>query len=294
MFTLQSSALQSQLVDAGMDPALAQVLVSAIGNCAQPLQHNGPVTINADLNPQGQNAALTVNGYGNYPADASPTTPTTGAVGSPGALAAPGGQQFNPNGPFGFLLNNGPMRINAPLLPNGGLFAVPTTAGGTGTIYLGSPLSGPYSGIQVPIGAIIMWGKSVASIPAGFALCDGTANAAGTGIDMRDYFPRGKSSGTPNNTPAGSDTIPVATIAAAIAAHADHAHTIVAASIANEAAVTAGAALIARDTSALLTSGVEKTDGTSAPSGVLGHTGTGSDVTAVPAHKDLHFIERLS
>jgi len=42
------------------------------------------------------------------------------------------------------------------------------------------------SAIMVPIGSIIMWGGTIASIPTYWALCDGTANAPGP--DLRDRF----------------------------------------------------------------------------------------------------------
>lgn len=45
-------------------------------------------------------------------------------------------------------------------------------------------------------GMLIPWGKAVADIPAGFAICDGTANSVGnggTGIDMRGQVPYGYS-----------------------------------------------------------------------------------------------------
>jgi hypothetical protein len=38
----------------------------------------------------------------------------------------------------------------------------------------------------VPIGAIIIWSGTIATIPGGYALCDGTANAPGP--DLRDVF----------------------------------------------------------------------------------------------------------
>ncbi len=38
----------------------------------------------------------------------------------------------------------------------------------------------------VPIGAIVMWSGTIASVPATWAFCDGTANAPGP--DLRDQF----------------------------------------------------------------------------------------------------------
>ncbi len=121
MYTLQASALAGQLINAGLPEGVVDVLCQAIGNCAQPLEHRGPVSINATIGPNGNGAALTLNTYGNYPAGANPTTPTTGTAGSAGALVQPGGQQFNPNGPFALLVNNGPVRFNVPFILNGAM-----------------------------------------------------------------------------------------------------------------------------------------------------------------------------
>jgi len=57
------------------------------------------------------------------------------------------------------------------------------------------------------IGTIKMWGGSLANIPPGWALCDGTSNAAGSGIDLTDKFIRagtgiGTTGGTAQHTHA--------------------------------------------------------------------------------------------
>lgn len=48
-------------------------------------------------------------------------------------------------------------------------------------ILAGSAVPGP-----VPVGGIILWSGTVATIPTGWALCDGTANSPGP--DLRDKF----------------------------------------------------------------------------------------------------------
>lgn len=66
-----------------------------------------------------------------------------------------------------------------------------------------------FSGIGVPSGLIIMWYGSVANIPSGWALCNGSNGT----VDLRDKFVYGNSSGDPSSggsnsvTPTGSATI---------------------------------------------------------------------------------------
>ena len=52
--------------------------------------------------------------------------------------------------------------------------------------------SGPDTGGVVPVGGIIMWSGTIATIPATWALCDGTANSPGP--DLRDKFVVGATS----------------------------------------------------------------------------------------------------
>jgi microcystin-dependent protein len=73
-------------------------------------------------------------------------------------------------------------------------------------------------GIAVPVGGVIMWWGTVASIPENFELCDGsspiTPAAALTGLkpDLRDRFPKGALPDTTddrsNSVTGGSHTIP--------------------------------------------------------------------------------------
>jgi hypothetical protein len=54
----------------------------------------------------------------------------------------------------------------------------------------------------LPAGVIVMWSGSVASIPAGWALCDG----AGGRPDLRDRFVRGAAAGQGGGATGGSAT----------------------------------------------------------------------------------------
>ncbi len=45
----------------------------------------------------------------------------------------------------------------------------------------------------LPVGSVILWAGAIGSIPTGWALMDGTANASGSGIDMRGMVPYGYS-----------------------------------------------------------------------------------------------------
>jgi len=59
--------------------------------------------------------------------------------------------------------------------------------GGTSKkVTLGTLMTGTAVGGPVPIGGIILWSGTVASIPARWALCDGSANSPGP--DLRDRF----------------------------------------------------------------------------------------------------------
>ena len=59
-------------------------------------------------------------------------------------------------------------------------------AGSSKKITVAQLLAGTAVGGPEPIGGIILWGGTVATIPANWALCDGTANAPGP--DLRDVF----------------------------------------------------------------------------------------------------------
>jgi hypothetical protein len=122
-------------------------------------------------------------------------------------------------------------------------------------------LAAPTPAKDLPIGSVIMWALGVDVIPAGWAHMDGTANAAGSGIDMRGYFTRGAVLvHAPDGVAAGSDT---------------HDHD----------GNTGG--FIADETG---------TTGTDPVVFVIdeNHRHTISSDSNVPEHKSLHFIERIS
>jgi len=41
---------------------------------------------------------------------------------------------------------------------------------------------------SIPVGGVVFWTKPIAEIPSGFAMMDGSANIAGSGINMVDHF----------------------------------------------------------------------------------------------------------
>jgi hypothetical protein len=47
-------------------------------------------------------------------------------------------------------------------------------------------------GTTLPIGTVLMWAGLAANIPAGWAIMNGVDNAAGSGIDMSNRFPKGR------------------------------------------------------------------------------------------------------
>lgn len=57
-------------------------------------------------------------------------------------------------------------------------------------------------GIGIPAGVIVMWSGTIANIPAGWKLCDGTAGTP----DLRDRFVRGAPAATDPGLFAGADT----------------------------------------------------------------------------------------
>ena len=100
-----------------------------------------------------------------------------------------------------------------------------TTFNGNATVSAGSSFIGAGT---IPVGGIIMWSGSIANIPTGWALCNGTNNTP----DLRDRFIVGAGSVyTPGNTggEAGvtltSAQIPTHTHTATIADAGSHTHT---------------------------------------------------------------------
>jgi hypothetical protein len=85
-------------------------------------------------------------------------------------------------------------------------FAV-NQGGASKKITLAQILNGTVPG-AVPIGGIILWSGTIASIATGFALCDGTANSPGP--DLRDRFivgARQDDAGAPKTNVTGSLTV---------------------------------------------------------------------------------------
>lgn len=70
--------------------------------------------------------------------------------------------------------------------------------------------------VEVPIGAIVWWPSSAGAVPAGWALCDGIANAPGP--DLRGRFLVGADGGHPDGGTGGGLTH----THAGHAAHGDH------------------------------------------------------------------------
>lgn len=89
------------------------------------------------------------------------------------------------------------------------------TISGSGK-FLDAPTVKQGGHVLVPTGGIIIWWGTPANVPAGWALCDGTAGTP----DLRDRFVLGASTGVPAHTTGGSTTISVTS-----AAGGDHNHT---------------------------------------------------------------------
>lgn len=60
------------------------------------------------------------------------------------------------------------------------------------------------AGGNVPIGCVVWWTGTVGNIPSGWALCDGVANAAGSGIDLTGYFIKGHDTTAGTTSSAGA------------------------------------------------------------------------------------------
>jgi hypothetical protein len=62
----------------------------------------------------------------------------------------------------------------------------------------------------VPAGGIIIWSGTIAAIPSGWSFCDGTDNAAGSGLDLRDRMivcAKQDDAGAPKTNVTGSLTV---------------------------------------------------------------------------------------
>ncbi len=194
-----------RLVDAGMDPQLAQVLADLLGLCSQPLEHRAAIAINAPLLPSGTNAALEINAYGNSIADSSPTTATDGSRNLTGMPALR--PLFNPNGPFAILVNNGPVKFAVPFIQQGPMkLDGELTLGTSGSL----PLTPTMIMDAMPIGSIMLWRKSLAdlaTVTTKWKCMNGSDNSGGSGIDLSDKFIRGGTgSGALSGAGGGANT----------------------------------------------------------------------------------------
>lgn len=161
------------------------------------------------------------------------------------------------------------------------------------------------TGTSLPIGSIVMWGQTSASIPAGWHICDGTTVGKITTLDLRDKFVAGA-----GNTYDPEDTLGSATATPTSDSIAVNAHTITTAELpAHTHSFTEKHANTTQNTSYqqgdaytqyTLTSRsvTTSTDGGKATPDGHTHT-TGSSVTYdaesnIPAYYALYFIERVS
>ena len=153
----------------------------------------------------------------------------------------------------------------------------------------------------VPVGAIIMWSGTIATIPANYALCDGTANSPGP--DLRDKFVVGanqdssgaaKTNLTGSLTQSGSAAVSSHTLSTNVALNSHTLSTNVA--IANHTlttgnARTSTASTIAADTTTSLTHTITQpvvADHNITQPVVADHT------TAWPSYFALALIQRMS
>lgn len=80
---------------------------------------------------------------------------------------------------------------------------------------------------QRVLGEIVMWSGSVATVPGGFALCDGNSGTPINGVvipDMRDRFVVGAGSGYNSGDEGGSAASPITTTTAGDHTHATSGH----------------------------------------------------------------------
>jgi hypothetical protein len=150
-----------------------------------------------------------------------------------------------------------------------------------------------------PIGRVGLWVGTVASIPQGWAVMDSSDNSSpGSGIDLVGHTVRGKTgTDAADDTAGGNDSRtpadhPAADIAAALLDHDDHAH-----AVDRETGVDHGEGAETLN-NVQRTGAVENVGGGGPDGGVLGHTGSSTDVShdemdVTNLFKGLHFIERM-
>lgn len=105
----------------------------------------------------------------------------------------------------------------------GGNLAVTGTSAFTGVTTFTAAPSFPSSVALVPSGVIVMWSGSIASIPTGWLLCDGTSGTP----NLRDRFIVGAGSAYAVNATGGSaNAVVVSHTHTAIVTDPGHAHTV--------------------------------------------------------------------
>ena len=95
---------------------------------------------------------------------------------------------------------------------------------------------------RIPKGVIVMWSGTLATIPAGWALCDGTNGTP----DLQNKFIRGATTATLPGTEGGADTVTLATTNLP-----SHAHTTTTGSTGLNLSATASIAAAANDSTGL-------------------------------------------
>lgn len=139
-------------------------------------------------------------------------------------------------------------------------------------------MSGGWGG-GVPAGAIVLWSGTVAAIPNGWALCDGTQGTP----DLRDRFVVGLDVGAPAS---GGTASP----AAALATHASHT-AVITHTHGYEIASAAAGALVGSSPDATTATPVTADYNTLAPAGAV--ASAPHDVHAAYKFYRLAYIQRL-
>lgn len=145
-----------------------------------------------------------------YTGVTGPTGPTgitgpTGPTGSTGPIGptGPNSSFTGPTGPSGSLTGGTTGAIPYQQAPNSTTFLA---AGATGTVLTSTgPNFAPYWNTILPVGMIIIWYGSTASIPSGWKICDGTNGTP----DLRNRFIIGAGSTYSPGITGGSPTISV-------------------------------------------------------------------------------------
>lgn len=204
MFSLQAPQLYNSLVSAGASNELAAAIMDAIGNCSQPLEHRGPITLDSPTVPQ-------------YP-DTAPDSafPTAGNA----LNVAPGSMIYGSDGGVGINISrpslfrwDGIVQLNSIVIfgPGGIVrFFGPIVFGPGVTITYTTPPTMTTYLTSLPIGFLMFWDTTLGAIPAGWSAV-GTAG---------DYLRIAAS----HNTSGGSLNTAKAVTGISIASHSPHTH----------------------------------------------------------------------